>query len=252
MVMVTRQDLVGFIKQNPGCTNTEIAKHFNLSTGSTSTRTGQLYKAGYLTRKGSAPNTRGNIVYSYYAHHDAEGKTKRERLHIVQPAQTKTHDKPIESLSLDSLVGDFVQSFASTLATAIVGQLKPRLEEELKRALPAALPSPAVISPQTQPTEVIPKQRMPRIGIVGIAPPKRQQIDHEFGDIFEVIYWWSEDGDNKLKSMATSCEIIFVMDYVAHSHTQIMSSRGANLRRINGDIRVLIDELEKHYLEQAA
>ena len=129
-----------------------------------------------------------------------------------------------------------------------MAQLKPRLEEELKKALPTALPSPVISAPVEQ---YIAKQRLPRVGIVGISPPKRQQIEQEYGELFELVYWWSEDGDNKLKSMATSCEIVFVMDYVSHRHTQIMQARGGNLRKINGDIRALIDELAKHYVEQA-
>jgi DNA-binding MarR family transcriptional regulator len=248
--MTTRHELIEFIKANPGCKNADVAEHFGLSAANASTRTGQLYKGGFVTRKGSAPNSRGNVVYSYYAHANVEGKTKAERLHIIQPSQAKTHDKPIVGISLDTLVGDFVTSFANTLAASIVAQLKPRLEEELKRALPAALPSAPVISAPVE--QYIAKQRLPRVGVIGVAPPKRQHIDAEFAELFEIVYWWSEDGDNKLKSMATSCEIIFVMDYVAHRHTQIMQSRGANLRRINGDIRALIDEMAKHYLEKAA
>ena len=247
--MTTRHQLIEFIKSNPGCKNVDIAKRFNLDTSGAATRTSQLHKGGFVTRKGSTPNSRGSVVYSYYAHTNTEGKTKQERLHIVKPSIPKAHDKPIVGISLDTLVSDFVTSFAASIASSIVAQLKPRLEEELKKALPTALPSPVISAPVEQ---YIAKQRLPRVGIVGISPPKRQQIEQEYGELFELVYWWSEDGDNKLKSMATSCEIVFVMDYVAHRHTQIMQARGGNLRKINGDIRVLIDELAKHYVEQAA
>lgn len=248
--MTTRHELIEFIKANPGCKSDLVACNFGFNINSAATRLKQLYDAGYVTRHSTGINKYGKPVYAYKAHADTEGKTRKERLASVTQISPAPHDKPIVGISLDTLVGDFVTSFANTLATSIVAQLKPRLEEELKRALPAALPSAPVISAPVE--QYIAKQRLPRVGVIGVAPPKRQHIDAEFAELFEIVYWWSEDGDNKLKSMATSCEIIFVMDYVAHRHTQIMQSRGANLRRINGDIRALIDEMAKHYLEQAA
>ena len=59
--MTTRHELIEFIKANPGCNNTDVAKHFGLTNASASTRTGQLYKGGFVTRKGSNPNKRNML-----------------------------------------------------------------------------------------------------------------------------------------------------------------------------------------------
>lgn len=258
MTMVTRKELVAFIKENPGATNADIAKHFALSASSASTRTGQLYKAGYVTRKGSSPNLRGNVVYSYYAHTAAEGKTKVERLHLAKPAlaPTKTHDKPIEDLSLDSLVGDFVQSFANTLATSIVSQLKPRLEEELKRVLPAALPSPVTLQqPPHKPVEVIQKARLPRIGVTGLLPQQAGMIQQEFCDTFDITFWNDRNGDGQgsLKAMGSGCEVVFYhVNHSAHTTELALKSVGAKIIHVNGGMSQMRDAITKYYVEQAA
>lgn len=250
--MATRQELLTFIKSHPDCNTKAIAEHFGFNINSAATRTKQLFDGGHVTRKQVGINTYGKPLYIYNAPSEVEGKTKKERLAIAQPSHVPTTDKPIVSLSMDDLVSGFVSNFAQSLVGAIITQLKPRLEEELRKALPAALPKPTVLAP-SEPVHIpADKPRLPRVGILGVQPPKRCAIDTEFGELFDLTYWCSDDGDNRLKPMAHSCETIFVMDYVSHKHTQLLQARGANLRRVNGDIRALTDLLTGYFLEQAA
>lgn len=262
--MITRQQILDFIATAPGVTNKDIAHRFAMTEALASTRTKQMLDLGYVTRK-DGPPVKGRPTYKYYVAAGTEGKPKQERLSVVRdigsaPMKQKpspeplVNEKPIVESSLDSLVSGFVSGFADTLAQAIVSQLKPKLEDALKRALPVALPAPPVITePPKQ--EFIPKEekkRLPVIGIIGIAPPKRAAILEEFGDIFEIVFWWSEENEHIIKSMASRCQMVFVMHYVGHRHTQMISARGGVMRRITGDINALTEAMTSYFLEVAA
>lgn len=254
--MVTRHDIVEFIRANPNCNTTALSGHFGFNVNQAATRMKQLFDQGYVTRHSIGVNSYGHPLYVYNAHANVEGKTKRERLHIVQPAQTKTYDKPISDQSLDSLVGEFVQSFASTLATAIVGQLKPRLEEELKRALPAALPSPAITQQDPhKPVEVIQKARLPRIGVTGLLPQQAGMIQQEFCDTFDITFWNDRNGDGQgsLKAMGIGCEVVFYhVNHASHTTENALKAVGAKIIHVNGGMSQMRDALTKYYVEQAA
>ena len=246
--MTTRQDIIDFVRVNPGCATKDFARVFAVNTNDAATRLKQVFDAGYIRREVAAV-TKGRPSYAYWVVEASVGKLKKERLAIVKNLEPNTHDKPIVGNTLDSMLSDFVGSFAASLAGAIVDQLKPRLEQELRKVLPAALPSPALMEVQQAKPE---KVRLPRIGILGVATAKRASIDEEFDTIFDITYWCSDDGDLRLKPMAHSCEMIFVMDYVGHKHTQLLTSRGANMRRVNGDIRAMQDMLTSYYIERTA
>ena len=55
--------VLAFVRQNPGCTQTEIAEHLGVSSASIAFSTKRLQKAGYLMKQVNHLNMRCNKLY---------------------------------------------------------------------------------------------------------------------------------------------------------------------------------------------
>ena len=47
----TSHEIMDYIRENPGCTSKDIAKHFGTELVNVSSKTSRLYVQGYLTRE---------------------------------------------------------------------------------------------------------------------------------------------------------------------------------------------------------
>lgn len=251
--MVTRNQIVEFVRSSPGCRSAEVGQALNIPTNIAATRLKQILDAGYLTRTPLDISTRGTTIYGYYTPEGVEGLVKQERIAVAQASAPRSLDVPIKVTSLDAILSDFVGSFAKSLAGAIVEQLKPRLEMELRQALPAALPAPiAPLMPQNQ--EVV-TYRKRRIGVTGLLPQQAGAIQQEFGDTFDISFWNDRNGDglSKLKSIGIGCEAVFVhIAHASHKTDQTLKSVGAKLVRVNGGLSQMRDTLTRYYVEGTA
>lgn len=60
---VGQPQVMAFVRQNPGCTQTEIAEHLGVSSASIAFSTKRLQKAGYLMKQVNHLNMRCNKLY---------------------------------------------------------------------------------------------------------------------------------------------------------------------------------------------
>ena len=60
---VGQPQVLAFVRQNPGCTQTEIAEHLGVSSASIAFSTKRLQKAGYLMKQVNHLNMRCNKLY---------------------------------------------------------------------------------------------------------------------------------------------------------------------------------------------
>lgn len=258
--MLTRNDVLKYLKAHPGATNRDLADHFNIRPNIMATRTKQLLNRGFVTRTEIGKTLTKSPVFGYVAVAQAEGKSAPERRKLQAHQTVVTPSSNVgERLDVPEL-SEMIQSLADTLAKQIASQvvvsLHTQLRSELAAVIPPALPAPrfdiqAIVGNAVEVQAPVTTVRKPKIGIVGVHVGSRQTIEEEFSSIFDIRFWTVEDGDSRLKSMAVSCELIYVMDYVGHKHTQLLTAKGAKWKKIHGGVSVLTNEMTSYFLENS-
>lgn len=85
------------------------------------------------------------------------------------------------------------------------------------------------------------KSRLPKIGVCGMSPNQAGAIAAEIGEFAELDFW-HDDGDRRLQSMATRCDIIFVnRGQICHKTTEMLDALKANyvMPKTNGRTAML-------------
>lgn len=249
---MTRDELLAAIRNTDVATNRTLCTQFNCTIRYMATRTKQLFDKGYVTREIVGRTPTGNDIYGYKAH-DLVTPTmnKRERLTTVRPRRDngKT-SQPIQSDDIASMI----QNIGNALAKQIVAQVALSLQPMLQRELAAVIPEQPVEIPQLDvkaliSTQTAPKrERLTKVGIVGLLPQNAGVISTEFHDKFDLKFW--DGGSNSsLKSLGISCEYVLCTKWCGHKHVETLKSVGANTRFLPGGMEQLRETLVNLYLE---
>ena len=249
---MTRDELLAAIRNTDVATNRTLCTQFNCTIGYMATRTKQLFDKGYVTREIVGRTPTGTDIYGYKAHNGVTPTmNKRERLTTVRPRRDngKT-SQPIQSDDIASMI----QNLGNALAKQIVAQVALSLQPMLQRELAAVIPEQPVEIPQLVvkaliSTQTAPKrERLTKVGIVGLFPQNAGVISTEFHDKFDLKFW--DGGSNSsLKSLGISCEYVLCTKWCGHKHVETLKSVGANTRFLPGGMEQLRETLVNLYLE---
>ena len=249
---MTRDELLAAIRNTDVATNRTLCAQFNCTIGYMATRTKQLFDKGYVTREIVGRTPTGTDIYGYKAH-DLVTPTmnKRERLTTVRPRRDngKT-SQPIQSDDIASMIQNIGNALAKQIVAQVALSLQPMLQRELAAVIPeqpAEIPQldvKALISTQTAPK----RERLTKVGIVGLLPQNAGVISTEFHDKFDLKFW--DGGSNSsLKSLGISCEYVLCTKWCGHKHVETLKSVGANTRFLPGGMEQLRETLVNLYLE---
>lgn len=150
--------------------------------------------------------------------------------------------------------------FADLLAMAIAQHVVARVETHLQERLPAILPvlpnetAPISIEQLTKrlrPSEDTPSKQ-PTVLIAGLLPNQAGIIDTDFGDVFNLRFFMTDDNLKQLKAMAKSVDHVFTFtSKVSHAVEEVMVGQGHKIHRCSGGMTMLKEQLLKLYVEKA-
>lgn len=196
-------------------------RHFFINAGATrpSTRGGSGRKSGHKTARRTEPVERRPVL-------EAPAVIKQ-----IEPVVT-----------LDSIVN----MLADTLANQVMSKLQHALNAHVQHVVqqpPKKLEAPAKQS------------RLPRIGVCGLLPQQAGQIQTEFCDTYDIIFWNDRNGDGsaQLKSLGISCEMVFLhVQHMRHTTESTLRSAGAKFTRVNGGVSQMSEAITKYYVENSS
>lgn len=248
---MTRDELLAAIRNTDKATNTTLAAEFGCTPASMATRTKQLFDKGYVTREIVGRTPTGIDIYGYKAHNGVTPTmNKRERLTTVR--QRRDNGKTSHPTQSDDITS-MIQSIGNALAKQIVAQVALNLQPLLQRELAQVIPQQPVEIPQLDvkaliSTQTAPKrERLTKVGIVGLLPQNAGVISTEFHDKFDLKFW--EGGSNaSLKSLGISCEYVLCTKWCGHKHVETLKSVGANTRFLPGGMESIRETLINMYV----
>ena len=249
---MTRDDILAAIRKNDKATNTALAAEFGCAPAYMATRTKQLFDKGYVTREIVGRTATGSDIYGYKAHNGVTPTmNKRERLSTVR--ERVDNDRTPQPTQPDD-IATMIQNIGNTLAKQIVAQVALNLQPLLQRELAQVIPQQPVEIPQLDvkaliSTQTAPKrERLTKVGIVGLLPQNAGVISTEFHDKFDLKFW--DGGSNSsLKSLGISCEYVLCTKWCGHKHVETLKSVGANTRFLPGGMESIRETLINMYLE---
>jgi len=249
---MTRDDILATIRKNDKATNAALAAEFGCTPAYMATRTKQLFDKGYVTREIAGRTATGCDIYGYKAHNGVTPTmNKRERLTTVR--QRRDNGKTSQSAQSDDITS-MIQSIGNALAKQIVAQVALNLQPLLQRELAQVIPQQPVEIPQLDvkaliSTQTAPKrERLTKVGIVGLLPQNAGVISTEFHDKFDLKFW--DGGSNSsLKSLGISCEYVLCTKWCGHKHVETLKSVGANTRFLPGGMESIRETLINMYVE---
>lgn len=161
-------------------------------------------------------------------------------------ALSKNMANEIKLISIDMAAGKTPPAFGKRLIVAPKVEERPTIEGESVAVDVEAITSIAAIS---QEKKIERKNRLPRIGIVGMSPVQIGQISQMLSGMADLESWYDE-GDEKLRQMA-KCDVIFInKSQISHKSVGILDSVKANYR-MSGSGTTAMKEMIKRYFEQA-
>ena len=249
---MTRDELLAAIRNTDKATNATLAAKFGCTPARMATRTKQLFDKGYVTREIVGRTATGSDIYGYKAHNGVTPTmNKRERLTTVR--QRRDNGKTSQSAQSDDITS-MIQNIGNALAKQIVAQVAINLQPLLQRELAQVIPQQPVEIPQLDvkaliSTQTAPKrERLTKVGIVGLLPQNAGVISTEFHDKFDLKFW--DGGSNSsLKSLGISCEYVLCTKWCGHKHVETLKSVGANTRFLPGGMESIRETLINMYLE---
>ena len=234
-----------FVAEHPGCTNAEIAKALNTTSKQVASFT------SFMSIKAATPTLRRESIKMSITNTPTFG-------FWLSTDQAPSQEKPLERAvqspqSKKSTLDTLVDQLASQLVSQLVGKVKSRLVKELERLIPTpqvedtvdvkplldrlALPAPTVEK----------KDRLPRVGVVGLMPQQAGELSREFGEVMDLRFVSHEV--HEMKSLK-NCDVIFLhVKHMKHAHSQYLATFGVPMHNVNGGVSAMRQALLSHYAE---
>ena len=206
-------------------------------------------------------------------------RKRRQPAPVAAPAPQVVQPTPVVDLGpltnrvlavenqMEALVEQMTEvTSQNTLIFKAVGDLRVELLARLD-ALHAAVDNPPIVvdnppppvvvdshQPRLTPTPVKVAPPLRVVGIVGLLGGQREMIKQEFGDLFNLRFYESDDAKTKMfRDSVRGCEVVLAMkNFINHSVDRIVLQEGVKLELINGGVTSLRNRLTAMYVNDSA
>lgn len=245
-----REDLLAFIKANPGAGSREVAAKFKTTPNSASVYLGTARNKGYLTRTEVSRQINGQPIYGYRINTGIGPElNKKERVEVRERIE---HGLNEPSSSLDSLVEQLAEAFAQQVASQVISKVKDAIASQVESLIPK-LPAPKpVVTAHHNPIEIAaPDFNKRHIIVVGLHNHLHDLLYKEFQDSFDMVVFNPDVNLHQLQSAVINADMVFVMrDNISHKITDSLKSKGANISLVAGGTSSLRDALTNYYVKE--
>lgn len=249
--MLTRKEIIAYLRQNPNVTNMHLASHFGVTINLMATKLKQYIDTGYISRTEGAPTPTGVTTYLYSAVEGVSGKPKKERVKIAKRTLGQAPTAPV--LSLDAIVNE--------LASAITQQVLAKVQRNLVKGIHLlAAPTPkeeqalevdygpvheVLATPEAPKATAV---ALPKVGVVGLMPQQAGAVSAEFGEALDLVFWEADDSFAKLEAMGKGCEVVFLhVRHISHVTDRYLTGCAARVVRVTGGTSNIRDAIRKYF-----
>ncbi|CAJ8943437.1 Uncharacterised protein [Burkholderia pseudomallei] len=144
------------------------------------------------------------------------------------------------SLSLETLIGALGTRIAGMLLRSIGEQLQESIMQRITEALGnVTLPSPGVLPEGATRMHAAPRDRKPRVLIVGLVRQQEDDVRRALGELFRFDYVRVEHADN-LEEKARGADLVVLMTkFISHKHQDIVRRVNEHIVYRNGGVTEL-------------
>ncbi|CAJ8174408.1 Uncharacterised protein [Burkholderia pseudomallei] len=156
----------------------------------------------------------------------------------AEAEKTKTIDPA--SLPLETLIGALGTRIAGMLLRSIGEQLQESIMQRITEALGnVTLPSPGVLPEGATRMHAAPRDRKPRVLIVGLVRQQEDDVRRALGELFRFDYVRVEHADN-LEEKARGADLVVLMTkFISHKHQDIVRRVNEHIVYRNGGVTEL-------------
>lgn len=248
--MTKAQQIRAYIQDNPGKTASEIATavDWTVQRVSAALWTELRKPKPVIRREPHHVSITNTPVYAYYF--DRE-QPARKVVKVEKPAVLA--EKPaVLKESPSGSIEDLADKLARAIASHVANRVSTHIELALRNIIPTAEVAP--LSPQqlADSIKVLPdlRPKKPTVLIAGLLPNQAGIISTEFGEVFDLRFFMTDDNLRHLKSMVSSVDHVFTFtSKVSHGVEEVMTSQGHKIHRCSGGMTMLKDQLLKLYAE---
>lgn len=251
--MTKAQEIRAYIKANPGKTSLEISNAVNWTVQRVSAAMWtEMRKAKPVIRRETHHISITNTpVYTYF--YD-DGQPVRAEVKVEKPAVLR--EKPAVLTKRHHPTGSSIEDLADALAQAIasqvVGRVSAHIEQALRNIIPPTLVPKISIEQLTSNLTALPdlRPKKPSVLIAGLLPNQAGIISTEFGEVFDLRFFMTDDNLRHLKNMVAKVDHVFTFtSKVSHGVEEVMVSQGHKIHRCSGGMTMLKDQLLQLYAE---
>lgn len=157
-------------------------------------------------------------------------RAEAEKARAIDPA----------SLPLETLIGALGTRIAGMLLRSIGEQLQESIMQRITEALGnVTLPSPGVLPEGATRMHAAPRDRKPRVLIVGLVRQQEDDVRRALGELFRFDYVRVEHADN-LEEKARGADLVVLMTkFISHKHQDIVRRVNEHIVYRNGGVTEL-------------
>lgn len=280
--MSKQDEVIGYIQAHPGSTNRDIAEGLNRHIGPISATTSYLENIGRLSSVSRAKagtrfterlyTFRSSVAARSYAPKKTLKKVPPKPVNpvlsvaesemlrqvITAPVPTVTTPNPAvpepEAPSLDGMVDALAQHIANQLLPLVYKYLMAKMPTTsvLNRTpqIPLAELNGTALDDDISGISPTPKKRLPKVAVLGLLASQTGHIQMEFGRVFDLEFWNTSDGDNRLANKTHNARMVFVhTNHMGHNVTEQLKSAGVPYKLVGGGMSQLREFLKAYYAE---
>lgn len=257
--MLTRDMVLQRLREAPGSTNVQLAAFFGKTVGLMATKMKQYYDAGYIMRTEGPRSITGVQSYLYYALDGVVGRPKQERVRIAKQVGAKVPERALSQAPtpqigpLDSIVNELANATTQQVFERVRRNLSDGIHNMLLTAKPVEVPTFQVdytpICTVTQPPVDPTKPVLPKVGVAGMLPVQAGAIVERLGNKLDLTFWSADDAYAKLKTMAASCDVIFLHTrHISHATDNYLQACNAKIIRVVGSTSAMVERIQQYFI----
>lgn len=241
--MSRADQVIEFVRENPGVTADEICRHFKQDLKWVLTKdlksespklTRELYK-----------NYNGSPRYRWYVTGSNVPQTEDEVAVSISPP--KEPSPPPQRASLVDALRELSSTLALRIAEQIVSELEPILANRVHVLTESLSATPEVLPVQVD------NDKKRKVLVVGCYNGQIAELKREFGQCFKLTFYTSDENLHQLQAKARNADKIFVMQrFISHRHVESIKAARVEYTLVDGAVSALRDALTALYVGEAA
>lgn len=146
-------------------------------------------------------------------------------------------------------IEELVDQIARSLASSIINRTHLHLAKAMAELTPAVQPLPEKFSLEGLLKEAEPEPKKPRVLIAGLIPSQEELIKAEYGTVFRLKFFRSDENLQKLKSMLPFTDhFITFTSKISHAIEDHAKASGLPILRCSGGMSMLRNMLTELYV----